>query len=473
MHEARLYIDGEWVDGERRTPVLDKFTEQPAAELHHASAAQVAAATRAVAAAQREHTLTPYERYTVLSRASELLAERADAFVRTLVEEGGFTLSDSAREVERGGQTLLLSAEEAKRIHGEVVPLNGAPGGNGRLAFTVRRPVGVVCASTPFYAPVNTGLHKVAPAIAAGNGVVLKPSTYTPVTSELIVRLLLDAGLPAGLIALVHGGGDGAASHLLADPVPSFYAFTGSTEVGRVIRGAIGLRRAQLEMGSLSSTIVCEDAELEACVTRCVSAGFRKAGQICTSIQRLYVHEAVLDDVVDALAAALDGREAGDPRDPGSFIGPVISRASAERIETWIRRAQDGGATIVRGGTRHGTVVAPTVLTDVPPDAEIMTREVFGPVVAIRPFESLDAVIDEANATPFGLAAGIFTRDIGAALTAAERLEMGSVHINETSNSRVDLMPYSGAKASGVGREGPRYAIEEMTEERLITISRP
>jgi acyl-CoA reductase-like NAD-dependent aldehyde dehydrogenase len=473
VHDVRLFIDGRWVDGEERSPVLDKYRGEPIATLHHASAAQVGEATRAVASAQRSGTLPPYERFEILRGASALLLERNDEFVRTLVAEGGFTLSDSAREVERASQTLLLSAEEAKRIHGEMVPLDGAPGVNGRLAFTVRRPVGVVCAITPFNAPLNTVLHKVAPALAAGNGVVLKPATYTPMTAELIVRLLLDAGLPAGLISLLHGGGRGAGAHLLRDPVPRFYAFTGSTEVGETIRAAIGLRRAQLEMGSLSSTIVCRDAVLESCVERCVSAAFRKAGQICTSVQRLYVHRDVLDDFVSALAAALDGRAAGDPGDPASFIGPVISRDSAERIEAWVGRARDGGATIVRGGTRRGSLVDPTVLAGVTPDMEVMCREVFGPVVTIRPFASLDEAIDEANDTPFGLAAGIFTSDIDAALTAAERLEMGSVHINETSNSRVDLMPYSGAKASGVGREGPRYAIEEMTEERLITLSRP
>jgi succinate-semialdehyde dehydrogenase / glutarate-semialdehyde dehydrogenase len=472
MTDARLFVGGEWVDGESTATVADKYSGAPVTTVHRASAAQVAAATRAVAAAQRDGVPTPYERYEILATASALLTERRAELVSIIVADSGFTVTDAGREVDRAAQTLLLCGEEAKRIHGEVVPLDGAPGVRDRLAFTTRHPLGVVCAITPFNSPLNTVAHKVGPAIAAGNGIVLKPATYTPLTADALVRILLEAGLPPGLVALLHGGGGTVGQWLLEDDVPSFYAFTGSTEVGARIRATVGLRRSQLELGSLSSTIVCDDADLADAIGKVVPAAFRKSGQVCTSVQRLYVDRRVVGDVLDALAADLKSRVAGDPRQPDTFVGPLISAGEADRVHSWVTAARGGGATVVSGGARDGAVVEPTVLTDVDPAMTVMCAEVFGPVLAVRPFDTLDEAVAEVNDTPFGLAAGIFTRDLDRALTAAARLRMGSVHVNETSSSRVDLMPYTGVKNSGMGREGPRYAIEEMTEERLVTIGR-
>jgi succinate-semialdehyde dehydrogenase/glutarate-semialdehyde dehydrogenase len=286
----------------------------------------------------------------------------------------------------------------------------------------------------------------------------------------LLVRALLDAGLPPGLVALVHGPGSTVGEWLLTDQVPAMYAFTGSTEVGERIHSVVGLRRTQLELGSLSSTIVCADANLEVALDKIVGAGFRKAGQVCTSVQRVYLARPVVDRFVEGLVARLASRKAGDPTDPATFVGPLISPSAARRVLSWVDEAVAGGALAVAGGSRDGSVVSPTVLVDVDPAMRVMREEVFGPVVCVRPFDDLDAAVAEANQTPYGLAAGIFTRDIDGALTAARRLRMGSVHINETSSSRVDLMPYSGVKRSGMGREGPRYAVAEMTEERLITL---
>jgi acyl-CoA reductase-like NAD-dependent aldehyde dehydrogenase len=471
MPDAKLFVDGSWIDGARTTDLTDKFTGAVIATVHEADAGQVARAVDRVAAAQENSLLPPYQRFQVLATASRLLEQRRDEAIRTVIADSGFTLADATREVDRTCQTLLLSGEEAKRIHGEVVPFNAAPEAPDRLAFTIRVPVGVVCAITPFNSPLNTVAHKVGPAIAAGNGVVIKPATYTPLSAEYLVRLLLEAGLPEGLIALVHGPGSTTGQALLEHPVPGFYAFTGSTGVGEKIQRTIGVRRSQLELGSLSSTIVCADADLEKAVARCIGAAFRKAGQVCTSVQRLYVHRAVLDEFLAATAKDLAGRTAGDPNDPGTFVGPVISLKDAERIESWIGRATAGGANVVAGGTRTGTVVEPTVLTGVDGGMEVMCREIFGPVVSVRPFDSLDDAINEANNTPYGLSAGLFTADIGTALTAAARLRFGTVHINETSSNRVDLMPFGGVKQSGFGLEGPRYAVEEMTEQRLITMA--
>jgi succinate-semialdehyde dehydrogenase/glutarate-semialdehyde dehydrogenase len=368
---------------------------------------------------------------------------------------------------------MTVSAEEAKRIHGEVVPVHGAPGAVGRLAFTVRHPLGVVCAITPFNSPLNTVVHKVAPALAAGNAVILKPSSLAPLTSGLLVQILLEAGLPSDLIALVYGGGSTVGQSLLESPVPAFYAFTGSTEVGEHIIRTVGLRKTQLELGSLSSTVICNDASLDRAVAACVGAAFRKAGQVCTSVQRLYVQSGVVRDVEEALRLDVGARPYGDPRNAATMTGPVISCKEADRIERWIKAAVGRGAEVVVGGVRDNGVIAPTVLGRVDPAMDVVSREIFGPVVSVIPFDDLDEAIAQINDTPYGLAAGIFTSDLANALTAARDLRMGAVHVNETSSSRVDLMPYGGVKASGLGLEGPRYAIEEMTEQRLITLGMP
>lgn len=471
MQEVPAFIDGEWAVGESTSAIIDKFDGSPVGRLHHASAEQVRRATRGLAQAHARQPLAPYERFEILARAAALLRERRELFVATIVADTGFSLGDAEREAARGEQTLLLCAEEAKRVHGEVVPVDGAPNVTDRLAFTIRKPIGVVCCITPFNSPLNTLLHKVGPAIAAGNAVIVKPSTYTPATARLAVELLIDAGLPARLIALVFGSGATVGEWLLRDPVPGYYAFTGSTEVGTHILRAIGLRKSQLELGSLASTIVCDDADLDRALASCANAAFRKAGQVCTSIQRLYVQEGVFDGFAARLAERAASLRAGDPRDPATSVGPLISLGEAERVEGWINAAVDLGATAAAGGHRRGTVVEPTVLLNASPKSRVMSEEVFGPVVCVQSFRDLDEAIRGANDTPFGLAAGIFTSSIRNGMLAAQRLRVGSVHINETSNGRVDLMPYGGVKDSGLGREGPRYAVAEMTEERLVTMA--
>jgi acyl-CoA reductase-like NAD-dependent aldehyde dehydrogenase len=474
VSNARLFYAGSWREGASMTELHDKYTGDPVAVVQEASFEQVQAALRSVAEGQRRHGLTPYERFQVLSRASRLLEDRREQFIDTVILDTGFTLADARREVDRAAQTLLLSAEEAKRIHGEVVPWGAGPGASqDRYAFTIRRPLGVVCAITPFNSPLNTVAHKVAPALAAGNSVILKPAAYTPLSACLLVEVLLEAGLPDDLVAVVHGPGSSVGQWLLESPVPSFYAFTGSTEVGEHIQRTVGLRKTQLEMGSLSSTIVCDDADVDKAARLCVYAGFRKAGQVCTSVQRLYVEHGVVPEFVSALRAALAAEVAGDPRDDRTLVGPVISGKDADRISSWIQQAVASGASVEAGGGRQGQVVEPTVLSDVTLDMDVMAKEIFGPVVSVRPFTDLDEAITEINDTPYGLSAGIFTADIGRALKATHDLHMGSVHVNETSSNRLDLMPYGGVKNSGMGIEGPRYAIEEMTEHRLITIGQP
>ncbi|MFI5310097.1 MAG: aldehyde dehydrogenase family protein, partial [Gemmatimonadales bacterium] len=433
---------------------------------------QVAEAVNAARTSFADHPLTPYERYDILHRAAAGVEAQRAALLRTIVTETGFTVTDAGGEVDRCIQTLLASGEEAKRVHGEMVPLDGAPGQTHRLAYTIRVPRGVVAAITPFNSPLNTVAHKVAPALAAGNTVLLKPASVTPLTASALCDILIAAGLPAAHLNLVLGSGREVGQWLTEEAGIDFYTFTGSTAVGRQIYQSIGLRRSSLELGSISSTIVCSDADLTWAVPRCISASFRKAGQVCTSVQRLYVQRAITASFTAQLVERTRAAKVGDPFDPATLVGPMISEPEAARAQRWIEEAVAAGATLECGGVRDGPLLQPSILSHVRPDMRVMCEEIFAPVISIVPFDSLDEAIDGVNATPYGLAAGVFTSDINRAIKASRRLVVGAVHINETSSSRVDVMPYGGVKDSGFGREGPRYAIQEMTEERLVTISR-
>ena len=471
LAHGRLLIDGAWVDGEGpRVTVRDKYQLQPCAEVTTADAEQVRQMVTAAHAAFRRGAPVAYERGVVLDRAAQLLEARGDEFVRTMQVEAGFTQSDAQGEVRRCIQTLRLSAEEARRLAGDVIPLAGAPGAAGRMGFTLRVPLGVVAAVTPFNSPLNTVAHKVAPAFAAGNAVILKPSSYTPLTACLLAEVLLEAGMPKGFLSLLHGSAE-VVKHLQDDERVRFFAFTGSTEVGRKIQQAAGLRRTQMELGSIACTILCDDAKLDAALPKVVNAGFRKAGQVCTSVQLLLVHESLIGEVETRLAKMVRELSCGDPQDPQTFVGPLISEDNAIRVESWIQEAVAAGARVLAGGTRQGALLPPTLLTNISDSMKVGCCEIFGPVVCIVPFQTLAQAIARVNATPYGLATGIFTNRLGDALAAAQQLEVGGVHVNETSSSRVDLMPYGGSKDSGFGREGPHYAVHEMTEERIVTFT--
>ncbi len=468
---APLLIAGQWVDGVGTMPLHDKFTGAHVADVAIADAAQVDGAIAALEDAFRRGPPPPAARADALMRASALIEERRNDLIETIVTEAGFTHADAEGEVNRAVQTLIASASEARALAGEMIPLAGAPGQHNRLGFTVRVPLGVVCAITPFNSPLNTVAHKLAPALAAGNAVIVKPASATPLTTQLLVEILIEAGVPADFLAIVNGPGGQLGAWLTANPTVKFYTFTGSTAVGARIHAGAGLRRTQMELGSIAATILHADADIDMALPKVVRAGFRKAGQVCTSIQRLYIHRDIIDGVLPRYLEAVRGFRHGNPHDPETKVGPLISEAEAVRVKGWIDEAVAQGATLLTGGERDGPLLAPTVLADLTPDMTIMREEVFGPVVCVRPFEALDAAIDEINDTPYGLASGLFTQDVTRALTAALRLEVGGVHINETCSSRVDLMPYGGVKESGFGREGPKYAIRELTEERLITIS--
>ena len=469
-HNAQLLIAGDWMDGAERADVLDKFLLKPFATMHIASQDQVRQAVAAAQAAFVESTLTAFERGAILDRAAAIIEQTSDRFVEVIRSEAGFTQSDAQNELRRCVQTFRLSADEARRLTGEMIPLEGAPQQSGRLGFTIPVPLGVVCAITPFNAPANTVAHKVAPAIAAGNAVIVKPSSSTPNTANMLAAVLMEAGLPKGLVSVVHGGAK-VANWLIDEPAIRFFAFTGSTEVGREIQQRAGLRRTQMELGSIAFTIVSADANLEVALPKIVGAAYRKAGQVCTSIQTLLVERSCMKDVENRLTKAASELIYGDPHDARTQVGPVINVEAASRIESWVEQAVKGGARRLVGGPRKGAVIPPTLLADVDDACDVSCKEIFGPVMTLVPFDTMDEAIDRVNSTPYGLATGVFTNRIDAAFKAVRRLHVGGVHINETSSSRVDLMPYGGSKDSGFGREGPRYAVHEMTEMRTVTFT--
>lgn len=468
---TKLLIGGEWVDGASTQQLTDKYSAAVYGEMAVASAAQVEAAVTGAVAAQQASRLAPYDRFKILSAAARLLEGRMARLCDLMRAEAGFTRADSENELRRTMQTLELSAEEAKRLIGEMVPMEAAQGVKNRVGFTIRGPRGVVCAITPFNSPLNTVAHKVGPALAGGNSVVLKPSEYTPLTAVELCQVLLEAGLPANMLALVHGDGAVIGPQLLADQRIAFYAFTGSTRVGREIQRAAGLRATQLELGSIASTIVCHDANIELAIAKIVNAGFRKAGQVCTSVQRLFVDRSIAGEFIPKFVAATRSLKFGDPADPATVIGPMITAAHAQRAASWIAEAVAGGAKILTGGSCEGALLEPTILTGVSDTMRVVCQEIFAPVVSIIEFDQLDEAVERANAQPFGLSVGLFTSNLHAAFSAARALRFGGIHINEASSARVDVMPFGGVKDSGYGREGPAYAIREMTEERLVTIA--
>jgi acyl-CoA reductase-like NAD-dependent aldehyde dehydrogenase len=452
-------------------PVFDKYSGEQIGEADRASQGQVNAAIAAARDSFENRKLDAYDRYRILSKTAELVEQRRKILSETIVAEAGFPIADAENEVTRTVQTFLTSAEEAKRISGEMVPIEASPGNAHRLAFTIRVPRGVVCGITSFNSPLNMVAHKVAPALGSGNTVVAKAPQATPFSAALLFQILLDAGLPAGHANLVQGPGSEIGRWLVASPDINFFTFTGSTSVGKRLRDSIGLRPIALELGSISATIVCHDADLARAVPRCINSGFKRAGQACTSIQRLYIDHRVYDRFVEMLVDATRKLAVGDPHDPKTVVGPMISEDDAIRAESWIREAVDKGARVLEGGQRKGALLRPAILANVDPAARVICEEIFGPVLSVMPFKSLDTVIGEINDLPFGLATGIFTQDINTAMHAARGLNVAIVHINESSSSRVDLMPFGGVKDSGIGREGPKYAMREMTEERLITMS--
>ena len=466
-----LLVAGMWRPGASRIQVMDKYRGEPFADVVAASHQDVTDAVTAALEASKRAPLSPARRYEIIASAATYLTAWRDDILRAYVAETGFTRRDAETEIARTAETLLTSAEEAKRLAGEVVPVASAPGSEGRLAFTLRVPVGVVGAIAPFNAPLNTVAHKIAPALAAGNGVVLKPATLTPLCSMWLCRAFQEAGLPDGYLNMVVGPGQEVGEQLITDRRVRYFTFTGSSRVGLEIKQRSGIAKTHLELGSSSATIVCADADLERAADMITRAGFRKAGQVCSSVQRLLVDRTVAEPLAEALEARVRRLVVGDPALAATEVGPMITPQESARAASWTTEAVEHGARRATGGEVERNLFQPQVLLDVPRDARIMHDEIFAPVVALSPFATLDEAVQIANASPFGLQAGVFTQDIDRAFALARQLEVGGVMINDTSSYHADLMPYGGVKESGYGVEGPRYAVQDMTDPRIIVLN--
>ncbi|MCA0969757.1 aldehyde dehydrogenase family protein [Halobacillus litoralis] len=466
-----LYINGEWTKTDDEVEVLNKYTQETYAKVSKASEREVDQAVEAAEYAYRNHKLGAYERYSILKRVSELLQENKEDLARNITMEAGKPLKQARTEIDRATQTFEQSAEEAKRIHGEGVPVEAAPGSENRMAFTIKVPVGVVGAISPFNFPINLVAHKIAPALAAGNTVVLKPASKTPVSALKLAELFKEAGLPKGYFNVVVGSGSTVGNQMMKDSRISLYSFTGSAEVGLMLKQNTGLNKLVLELGNNSPVIIDKEADVEAAAENVAAKSYAFAGQVCISVQRIYVHDDVREAFQEKFIEAIGKLNIGDPNDPETDVGPMISEEEAERAESWINEAKEAGAEVVYGGERKGALLHPTILTNVTNDMKVVCEEVFAPVVNLIPFSDIKACIKEVNKSKYGLQGGIFTQNFDTAFYAAKNIEVGGLMINDSSQYRVDLMPYGGVKSSGWGKEGPKYTIEDMTEERLIVMN--
>ncbi len=435
-----------------------------------ATAADIDAAIEAnLSASVACRRMPAYERAACLRRIADALEADRDAFAQLLAREAGKPIGQARLEIERACFVFRDGAEEATRIGGEVLPLDVLPAAQGRMGFTRRVPLSPVAAITPFNFPVLLAAHKIAPALACGAAVTLKPPPQDPLTTLKLGDLVAACGYPAGGVNIVPCE-VAVAQRLVKDERVRMISFTGSARAGWEIRAQAGTKRVALELGGNAAVIVERDADLALAVERCAAGGYSYAGQSCISVQRILVQDQVYDRFLEAFAARVKKLKAGDPMEPDTYVGPMISEAAAKRAEEWIAAALRAGARAIVGGARRGAVLEPTILTGTTPDQQVNAEEVFAPVTTVTAYRDLDDAIAAVNASPYGLQAGVFTRDVGRLMRAWDRLDVGGVMGNEVPTWRVDRMPYGGAKASGVGREGVRYAIEEMTELRLLTL---
>jgi glyceraldehyde-3-phosphate dehydrogenase (NADP+) len=473
MAESRpYYIAGEWRQSQEALPVTSPYDGSLVGVTSHATEADVEEAiTAAEGAFEETRRLPSHERSRALLHLRRGMEARRDEIIGLIVHEAGKPLKDATAEFERGLLTVTTAAEEAKRIGGQALPLDWAASADRRFGITRRFPIGPVLGISPFNFPLNLALHKLAPAIAAGNPIVLKPAAKTPLVMLLVAELLQDAGLPPGAVSVFPVPND-RAERMVADERFKLLTFTGSSAVGWRLKRAAGKKRVLLELGGNAGVIVDETAPQQYALQRLVTGSFSYAGQSCISVQRIFIHRAIHDAVLAHFLEGVSKLKTGDPSDSKTDVGPLIDQGAAERIEQWIAEAVAGGARVLTGGRRDGALVEPTVLVDAAPEARVCMEEAFAPIVAVFPFDDFADALREVNRSSYGLQAGVFTRDLEHAWLAFERLDVGGVIVNDVPTWRVDHMPYGGVKDSGQGREGVRFAIEEMTDLKLLAINR-
>ena len=467
----KIFLNGEWQNLNKKNEVLNPFDGSVIDTIPSASPAEITAAIDGLAkGAETMRQLPSYKRVEILRKTGNLIREQKEEISQLISSEEGKVLAESRIETSRAAETIDLSADEARRMHGETLPLDSTPGGVGKIGFSLRVPCGIVAAITPFNFPLNLVAHKLGPAIAGGNAILLKPASDTPLSSLKLVELFLEAGLPEEAIACVTGSGAELGKAICLDSRIRKISFTGSTEVGEQICRLAGLKRITMELGSNSPVIVLDDADPEKVANAIAVSGFSNAGQVCISSQRILTTPNIHDELLDAITTKVSQLTAGNQLDDKSDIGPLIRESDARRVEEWIGQAQLNGAKLHCGGERKDAIIQPAVLSNVSSDMRISCEELFGPAVGITKAENIEDAIHLANNTRFGLSAAIFTQDIDKAMRFAREVESGSLHINYGTAWRAETMPYGGLKDSGMGKEGPKYAIEEMTETKMVVI---
>jgi acyl-CoA reductase-like NAD-dependent aldehyde dehydrogenase len=471
LQERKLLLDGEWIETGEWHEVRSPYSGEVVARVPQAGAAHARQAVDAAARALAS-PLPAHERAAILDRVAALLRERADDVAQTICAEAGKPMKAARVEADRAVSTFTMAAVEARRLAGDVVPMDASPAGVGKVAYTMRVPIGVVGAITPFNFPLNLVGHKVAPALAAGCPVVLKPAGQTPTSALLLAELEDEAGLPPGWLNVLVGPSAEIGDVLVEDERVRLITFTGSAEVGWKIRERAARKKVNLELGNATPVVVESDADIEQAATKLAANAFAFAGQSCISVQRIYVQRSAYDDFVSRFVPKVESLRVGDPADEETDVGPVIDEGARNRIVSWIEEAKAGGAKVLTGGELVDGLLRPTVLADVTPEMKVSCLEVFGPLCTVSAYEAPDEAFELANGTEYGLQAGIFTTNIHTALAAAEALEFGGITVNEAPTFRADQMPYGGVKESGNTKEGPHYAVREMTEERLVVIAR-
>jgi acyl-CoA reductase-like NAD-dependent aldehyde dehydrogenase len=468
--ERKLFVAGEWIDTGDWVEVRSPYSGEPVARVAKAGAAET---KRAVDAAEQAllEPLPAHKRAEILVKVVAGIARRHDEIARQISDEAGKPLKAARVETSRAMSTYTFAAVEARKLAGEVVPMDAAQAGEGKLAFTLRRPIGIVGAISPFNFPLNLVAHKLAPALAAGCPVVLKPASQTPLSALMLAELEEEAGLPAGWLSVVVGPSSEIGDVLVEDERVKAITFTGSGPVGWGIKERAAKKKVNLELGNSTPVIVTADADVDAAATAMAANAFSFAGQSCISVQRIYVERDAYDRFLESFVPRVQALRVGDPADEETDVGPVIDEDAKERILEWIAEARGGGAEILAGGEEEDGLIRPTVIAKASPELKVSCEEVFGPVVTVNPVDSLDEAIELANSTRFGLQAGIFTSRLDTAMRAGQELEFGGVIVNEAPTFRSDQMPYGGIKDSGNTREGPAYAVREFTEERLVVIA--
>jgi acyl-CoA reductase-like NAD-dependent aldehyde dehydrogenase len=469
LAEKRLLIGGEWVETGEWLDVRSPFSGEVVGRVAKAGARETCQAVDAAEAAMRE-PIPAHKRAEILVKVAGALGRRHEEVARVISDEAGKPMKAARVEAMRAMSTYTFAAVEARKLAGEMVPMDAAQAGTGKLAFTLRQPIGIVGAISPFNFPLNLVAHKLAPALAAGCAVVLKPASQTPLSALLLAELEHEAGLPAGWLNVVVGRASDIGDVLVEDERVKLITFTGSSGIGWGLRERAPKKRVNLELGNATPVIVAADADVQTAAAKVAQNAFSFAGQSCISVQRVYVERSAYDGFVSALLPLVDALKVGDPADEETDVGPVIDEEARDRILEWIR---ESGGEVLTGGELDGELIRPTVIGNPARDDKVSCEEVFGPVCTVTAVDSIDEAIELANGTRYGLQAGIFTTTIANALKAAQRLEFGGVVVNEAPTFRSDQMPYGGVKDSGNTREGPHYAVREMTEERLVVVELP